>query len=264
MLEENRVTYQTLEIEQASAFDVLTLRRPEKLNALSPLVLMELEAAIRDSAARGIRALILTGAGKAFVAGADIAEMSGLGVEAARAFALAGHRVGNAIEQAAFPVIAAVNGFALGGGCELALACDFIIAAKSAKLGQPEVNLGLMPGFGGTQRLARRVGIARARQMIYTAEILPATEALAIGLVNEVVEDGDLMERARSLATTIAEKAPLGIAASKRALLRGEDVPLETANAIEVSEFAGLFATEDARDGMQAFVEKRRPSFKGR
>jgi enoyl-CoA hydratase len=156
-----------------------------------------------------------------------------------------------------------VNGFALGGGCELALACDFLYASENAKLGQPEVNLGVIPGFGGTQRLARRVGIARARELCFTGDIIDAKEALRIGLVNAVFPLVELLDRARATATKITEKGPLAVAQAKRALLRGADVPLAVANELEVQAFAALFGTEDQREGMTAFLEKRKASFKG-
>jgi enoyl-CoA hydratase len=168
------------------------------------------------------------------------------------------------MEALHFPIIAAVNGFALGGGCEIALACDFIYASDKAKLGQPEVNLGVIPGFGGTQRLARRVGEARARELCMTGDMVPADEALRIGLVNAVVAHAELMPRVHDVAKKIASKGPLAIAAAKRVIARGADVPLSTANELEATAFSALFGSHDQREGMRAFVEKRAAKFEGR
>lgn len=244
----------------------LTLNRPEKLNALNEELLRELARAVDDLAHdAGVRCAILTGAGdKAFAAGADIAAMSELSPTQAKHFAEGGHRIGSAIEALAFPVIAAVNGFALGGGCELALACDFIYASDRAKLGQPEVNLGVIPGFGGTQRLARRVGEARARELCMTGDTLTAEDALRVGLVNAVVPHAELLPRVREVAKKIASKGPLAIAAAKRVIARGADVPLPTANELEATAFAALFGSHDQREGMKAFLEKRAAKFEGR
>lgn len=244
----------------------VTLSRPEKLNALDPVVLGELytafDALVRDMSRP--RAVVFTGAGKAFIAGADIGAMSELTPSAAKSFADVGHRLGALLESAPFPVIAAVNGFALGGGCELALACDFIYASQKAKFGQPEVKLGVIPGFGGTQRLARRIGIGRARELVYTGDMIGADEALRIGLVNAVFSPEELLGKALEAAKKIASVGPLAVAASKRVLLRGEDVPLPTANELEAIAFAALFGSEDQREGMRAFLDKRSATFKGR
>ena len=244
----------------------VTVDRPKVLNALDELTLRELEAAFAGLAGSpDLRCVILTGAGpKAFVAGADISAMSGLGPRDARLFAELGHELGDTIEALSVPVIAAVGGFALGAGCELALACDFIYASTAARFGQPEVNLGVIPGFGGTQRLARRVGPGRARELVYTGAIISAVEALRIGLVNAVVEPADLMPRVRAVAETIAAKAPLAVADAKRAFRLGADVPLAQAHELERQLFAGLFATADQKEGMKAFVEKRPAKFQGR
>jgi enoyl-CoA hydratase len=244
----------------------ITLNRPDKLNALNAELLGQLGHIVHDlSKDVSVRCAILTGAGeKAFAAGADIAAMSEMTTVRAREFAEIGHAVGNAIEGAHFPVIAAVNGFALGGGCELALTCDFIYASDKARLGQPEVNLGVLPGFGGTQRLARRVGDARARELCMTGDMVGAEDALRMGLVNAVVPHAELLPRVREVAKKIASKGPLAIAAVKRVILRGADVPLPTANELEVTAFASLFATADQREGMKAFVEKRAAKFEGK
>jgi len=242
----------------------LTINRPSALNALNSTVLVELDRAVSALAADpSLRAVVVTGAGgKAFVAGADIVEMSAYGPQAARRFASLGHRVLAALEALPVPVIAAVNGFCLGGGCELALSCDLIYASDTARFGQPEVNLGLMPGFGGTQRLARRVGAARAAELIYTARQVKADEAVRIGLVLDVFPLADLLGRVHEMAAGIAAKGPAAVRASKLAIARGLDAPLAVGNALEIETFANLFDTADAREGMRAFVEKRPAHFR--
>lgn len=252
--------------EQDGPLAVITVNRPDKLNALNPSVIEALHQVVeRLRGMNDVRCAILTGAGeKAFVAGADIAAMQAMSIEQARAFAEKGHALGAAMEALPIPIIAAVNGFALGGGCELALACDFIHASDKARFGQPEVKLGVIPGFGGTQRLARRIGIGRARELVYSGAMIGAEEALRIGLVNAVHPHGELMEKVRALATTIAAQGPLAIAEAKRVLLEGEEKPLAEANAIEVDGFARCFGTDDQKEGMKAFLEKRAPEFKGR
>jgi enoyl-CoA hydratase len=247
---------------------LLTLNRPDKLNALDAALLAEVARVTAELAARPQsdrpRVAILTGAGdRAFAAGADVAELTRLTPVEARALSANGHRAGRALEEAPFPVIAAVNGFALGGGCELALACDFIYASDKARFGQPEVGLGLVPGFGGTQRLARRVGIGRARELVYTGAAIDAERARAIGLVNEVVPHAELMTRVTAVATAIAARPPLAVAAAKRLLLQGPEADLRVANELETEAFGALFATHDAREGTRAFVERRTPAFDG-
>jgi enoyl-CoA hydratase len=256
-------------VERVGPVATLTIQRPDKLNALNARVIAELTRAFRDltgelEGAEPVRAAILTGAGKAFVAGADIAEMASMSTVEAKRFSDAGHRLCALIESLPFPVIAAVNGFALGGGCELALACDFIYAAEGAKLGQPEVNLAVIPGFGGTQRLLRRVGAARARELIYTADLVTAEQALAMGLVNAVVPAAELLLRARDTALKIAARGPLAVAAAKRVILCGEAMDLAAACELEAQAFAGLFGSEDQRSGMRAFLEKLKATFSGR
>jgi enoyl-CoA hydratase len=253
-------------VERTGAVVTVTIQRPDKRNALNGRVVGDLAHAFASLAsdADPVRCAILTGAGKAFVAGADIAEMATLSTVEAKRFADAGHALGAQIEALPFPVIAAVNGFALGGGCELALACDFIYAAESAKLGQPEVNLGIIPGFGGTQRLARRIGLARARELVYTGDMITAAQALAIGLVNAVYPDAELLARAGETATKIASRGPLAVAASKRVMLRGESLDLPAACELEAQAFAALFGSEDQRAGMKAFVEKTKVAFSGK
>ena len=253
-----------LQIEQEGTVATLTLNRPDKLNALNAALLEELTATFRALAAHPPRAVILTGAGKAFSAGVDIAEMSAMSTIEAKRRADAGHTLAAMIEELACPVVAAVNGFALGGGCELALSCDFIYASEAAKFGQPEVNLGVIPGFGGTQRLARRVGMGRARELIYTGEIISADKALSIGLVNAVLPASELMPRVRSVVAQIAEKAPLAVAQAKRIILRGVAGELTAASELEAQAFAMLFGSVDQKEGMKAFVEKRKPEYTGR
>jgi enoyl-CoA hydratase len=243
----------------------IVINRP-KMNALNRAVLDELAQAVRAVSRRGgPRVAVLSGAGdRAFVAGADIGEMSTMTPAEAREFAEAGHTACRLIEEAPCPFIAAVQGYALGGGCELALACDFIYASENAEFGQPEVNLGLMPGFGGTQRLTRRVGAGWARQLIYTGEYIKAAEAQAIGLVNRVVPAGELEKTVLAIAAKIAQKGPLGVAASKRAILRGAEIDLVAGCELEARAFAVLFGSEDQKEGTRAFLEKRSPVFKGR
>jgi len=252
-------------VDRQDPIAVFTLNRPDKLNALNEEVFRELIDAV-DAIDRtpAVRAVIVTGAGdRAFAAGADIAAMTEMSSAEAKKFAELGHRVGTALESARIPFIAAVNGFALGGGCELAMACDFIYASDKAKIGQPEVNLGVVPGFGGTQRLSRRVGAGRARELCMTGEILGAEAALRIGWVDAVVPHDQLRAHAERVAHTIASKAPLAIAAIKRTIVRGQDVALPTAIELEAATFASLFGTHDQREGMRAFVEKRPPQFTG-
>jgi enoyl-CoA hydratase len=236
------------------------------MNALDVVTLSELGDHLADL--RGdddVRVIVLTGAGeKAFAAGADIKYMSALSVEAAKEWGGLGHQVGQLLETAPKASIAAINGFALGGGCELALACDLRYAASNAKLGQPEVNLGIFPGWGGTQRLARVCGLGVAKDLILTGRVVDADEALRIGLVNSVFEPAELMEKTLEVARTIASKGPLAISAAKAAInhaLQGDHV--ENLEA-EADAFGELFSSEDAREGMTAFVEKRDASFTGR
>jgi enoyl-CoA hydratase len=262
-----RKDYEVILAERRDALVTLTLNRPDKLNALNAKVIAELSEAFASLSAEASppRAVVLTGAGeKAFAAGADIAAMANLAAPAARAFAAAGHRLGDLIESAPFPVLAAVNGFALGGGCELALACDLIYASEKAKFGQPEVNLGVLPGFGGTQRLPRAVGPQKAREMILTGATIDAAEAKRIGLVCEVFPHAELITRVREIAATIAQKGPLALTAAKRVMRAGADVPLPTANELEAQAFAALFGSDDQKEGMSAFLAKRPAHFHGR
>ncbi|MZP29684.1 crotonase [Heliobacterium undosum] len=255
---------QNLIYETAGAVAIVTVNRPKVLNALNRAVLLELDQTFAGIAAnRGIAAVIVTGAGeKSFVAGADIAEMSGFGVAEAREFSRLGQQVFNRIEELPQPVIAAVNGFALGGGCELATACDFRIAATKARFGQPEVSLGVIPGFGGTQRLPRLVGRGMAAQLLFTGDMISSEEALRIGLVNKVVPAEALMEEAKAIAGRIAGRGPLAVSAAKAALREGSNMDLNRALAYEAELFAGGFSTADQKEGMAAFLQKRQADFK--
>ena len=252
--------------ERRGEVALLTLSRPDQLNALSHRMLEALRARIAELAAdAGLRAVIVTGAGRAFAAGADIAEMQRMTPQEALAFSRLGHETFAGLEALPVPVIAAVNGFALGGGLELALACDWIYAARRARLGQPEVNLGLVPGFGGTGRLPRRVGSGWARELVLTGEPLGAESAERIGLVNRVFEDeAALLAGAFETAHGLAKKGPLALACAKRVLLEGQDADVRVAQALEQQAFAALFASQDRDEGLAAFVEKREPRFEGR
>ena len=258
--------FENLTVAHEGVVAIVSVNRPKALNALSSKTVTELlELSTELEMNPGVRAVILTGAGdKAFVAGADIAEMAEMRPREARHFAELGGALMNAIETSDKPWIAAVNGFALGGGCELALACDFIYAARGARLGQPEVTLGVIPGFGGTQRLIRRVGIAKAKELVFTGDMVDADEALRIGLADLVVERAELLGRARQTAEKIATKAPLAIAEAKRVMLHGQSLPLPDACALEANAFASLFDTSDQREGMKAFVQKRPAVFEGK
>jgi enoyl-CoA hydratase len=257
---------QNLLYEVRDGVGVVTVNRPKALNALDSRTIEELGQAIE--AARneaGLRALVVTGAGdKAFVAGADIAQMSAFSTLEARRFADLGQRTLAALEALDVPTIAAVNGFALGGGCELALACDLVYASEKARFGQPEVNLGLIPGFGGTQRLARRVGPMRAMELVLTGDMVDAARAREIGLALEVVPADKLMEHVLGVARKIAGKGAVCVAQGKRAVLAARDTDLKSGGELERQAFAVLFGTEDTREGMKAFLEKRPAKFQGR
>ena len=259
------MTFQMIEIEQKEKVGIIRLNRPEALNALNKQLLGELEAAVRQLAEDPqIFVLIITGAGKAFVAGADIGEMKDLRGDEGRKFGILGQKVFREIESMEKPVIAAVNGFALGGGCELAMSCDLRIASNKAKFGQPEVGLGITPGFAGTQRLPRLVGIAKAKELIYTGDMIDAWEAEKIGLINKVVEPEQLMTEVLALANRIAEKAPLAVRYAKMAINRGVETDVDTGTQIEADLFGLCFASEDQKEGMGAFLEKRKPIFQGK
>ncbi len=253
-------------VEIDGAVAVVTINRPAALNALDAATLTALAAAVQQLGEGGqARAAVLTGAGeKAFVAGADIAAMEKMSAVEGRAFSRFGQDVFAALEALPIPVIAAVNGFALGGGLELALACDLILAGEKARFGQPEINLGIVPGFGGTQRLPRRIGIARARELIYSGRMIDAQEAVRIGLASRVVAAAELLAAARALAAELAGKAPIAIQQAKAAINAGADLDLANACRYESETFAVCFGTEDRAEGMRAFLEKRPPVIKGK
>ncbi len=247
-------------LEKKGLYAVATINRPKALNALNSEVLSDLDELVQTvSADADIRALIITGSGeKAFVAGADIAEMSTLTKEEGTAFGKHGNDVFRKLETLPIPVIAAINGFALGGGCELSMSCDIRICADTAVFGQPETGLGITPGFGGTQRLARLIGPGMAKQLIYTAKNIKADEALRIGLVNAVYPLAELMPAAEKLAETIAKNAPIAVRACKKAINEGLDAHIDDALVIEEHLFGGCFKTADQIEGMSAFLEKRK------
>jgi enoyl-CoA hydratase len=251
--------------ERRGAVALLTLARPDVLNALDAAMLEALEARVAEAAADpAVRALVVTGEGRSFCAGADIAAMRSMGTLEAEALARLGHRVLGALEALPLATLAAVNGFALGGGCELALACDFVYASSKARFGQPEVKLGVIPGFGGTSRLVRRVGIAWAKEIVLGGEPIAAELACEIGLANRVFEPDELLPRAIEAAQAIAARGPVAVRLAKRVLQEGQDADLRVANALEQAAFATVFASRDREEGMDAFLAKRDPKFEGR
>lgn len=250
----NFITY-----EQDGFVGVITINRPKALNALNSDVLKELDACLDGINLETTRALILTGAGeKSFVAGADIGEMSTLTKAKGEAFGKIGNDVFRKLETFPIPVIAAINGFALGGGCEISMSCDIRICSENAVFGQPEVGLGITPGFGGTQRLARIIGVGKAKEMIYAATNVKAEEAYRIGLVNAVYSLEELMPAAKKLAGKIAKNAPIAVRACKKAINEGLDAVMDEAIVIEEKLFGSCFETEDQKEGMKAFLEKRK------
>lgn len=249
-----------VQYEQNELVGIITISREKALNALNSEVLSELEAVIDGVSIENTRCLIITGAGeKAFVAGADIAEMSQKTKAEAQAFSAKGNAVFRKIEKLAIPIIAAVNGFALGGGCELSLSCDIRIASENAVFAQPEAGLGITAGFGGTQRLARTIGIGKAKEMLYTCGKVKADEAFRLGLVNAVYPADQLMEECLKLAGKIARNAPIAVRASKKAVNEGMQVDIDSAIAIEAKQFGECFESEDQKNAMAAFCEKRKP-----
>lgn len=243
----------------------ITLNRTKALNALNTETLNELDMVIFDAGKKDeVKAVIITGEGRAFVAGADIAEMKDLTVQEGRDMTILGQNVFNRIENLDKPVIAAVNGFALGGGCELAMACDIRIASDKAKFGQPEVNLGIIPGYGGTQRLPRLVGKGTAKYLIFTGEMISAAEAFRIGLADKVVPGEELMDTAVSIAKAIMSKAPVSIKMAKHAINNGLNVDLKSGIAYEAEAYTTTFSTDDRIEGMSAFLEKRQAQFKNK
>lgn len=260
------MAYENLLLEKEGALAILYVNRPKALNALNKDTLLEMKDAITSiKNDPEVDVLIVTGAGdKSFVAGADIAFMQSLTAVDAREFGALGQEVFRMIEAMEKPSIAAVNGFALGGGCELAMCCDFRIASSKAKFGQPEVGLGITPGFGGTQRLPRLVGSGMARQMLYTADVIDASEALRIGLVNNVVAPEELMDVVKGIAGRIISKGKLAVRFSKVAANEGLQTDIDRAMTIEADLFGLCFSTEDQKEGMGAFIEKRSPKFTGK
>lgn len=260
------MNYESIQLTQEGKVATVTINRPKVLNALNESVLTELLHCFTELAKNNsVQAVIVTGSGdKAFVAGADIAAMQNMTVLEAHRFGELGHKAMAAVENCPVPVIAAVNGFALGGGLELALACDFIYASNNAKLGLPEVNLGIFPGFGGTQRLPRLIGKNRAKELIYTAKMISAEEALQIGIVNKVVEPAQLQEEVQKTVQTILKKGPVAISLAKKTINEGTDLPLSSGLALESVTFPSTFATEDKQEGVKAFLEKREAKFNRR
>jgi enoyl-CoA hydratase len=263
----NQMTYKTLKLENQNAIWTLTLNRPEALNALNAELLTELSDALSALSEKNLqeaKVLIVTGSGeKAFVAGADIKEINQLKIDSAEKFAEKGQKIFRQLENLQIPVIAAVNGFALGGGLELALACDFIYASENAKFGLPEVTLGLIPGFGGTVRLARALNLPKAKEWIFTGNMVSASDAKQMGLVNQVLPLAELLPAVRKTAETIASRGPVAVAAAKASVMEAFDHDIDSAMSIEASKFATLFQTQDVKEGTQAFIEKRKAQFQG-
>lgn len=257
--------YETLLVERIDNIAVIKINRPKALNAINQKVVEEMNRALEEIQKDvSVKVLIITGEGeKAFVAGADIAYMANLNPIQARAFSRAGQELLFKIESMPIPVIACVNGYALGGGTELAMACDFIYAADTARFGQPEINLGIIPGFGGTQRLSRLVGKARAKELCMTGVQITAQEAKEIGLVNKVFPKDQLWEETLKTAKVLATKGKVALRAIKRCIDRGFDVDLRDGCYLEAESFATVFSSPDAREGLTAFLEKRQPKFEG-
>jgi enoyl-CoA hydratase len=257
--------YQTIHYEKQDNIAIVTINRPEALNALNSTVITNLEQVVTTlENDRDIRCMILTGAGRSFVAGADIGEQCSLDLDGGRRWGQRGSALMRRIEKLEFPTIAAVNGFALGGGCELALSCDIILASEKAKFGQPEVGLGITPGFSGTQRLPRRVGIAKAKELIFSGRMIEADEAKEIGLVNVVYAPEALMDGALEMAKSFAKNAPIAVKYAKACIDRGMQMDIDGGIACENELFAMCFATADQKEGMGAFLEKRTAAFRNR
>ena len=250
-------------LEKEEHLAIITINRPKALNALNSETLKDLDVVLENlENDSNIYCVILTGSGeKAFVAGADIAEMKDLSEEEGKEFGLLGNKIFRRLEKLDKPVIAAISGFALGGGCELAMACDIRIASEKARFAQPEAGLGITPGFGGTQRLSRLVGEGKAKELIYTCSMIKADEALRIGLVNKVVELENLMDEAKKMANSIIANAPIAVKLCKDAINKGMQVDIDSAIEIEAIDFGKCFSTEDQKEGMNAFIEKRAKNF---
>jgi enoyl-CoA hydratase len=259
------MAFKNIKIEKKEGIATIKINRPQVLNALNKETISELTSAVEElDADNKLKVVILTGEGKAFIAGADIKQMSEMTPLEGKKFAELGHNMLMKIENSRLPFIAAINGYALGGGCEVLMACDICIAAKSAKLGQPEINLGVHPGFGGTQRLPRLVGRMKAKELMFTGKNIDAEEACNIGLVNMIVDDDKLMETAHKLANQIASKSTVQTAFIKSLVNKGADIDINTACSLEISYFSSSFSTNDQKEGMKAFLEKRKPEFKGK
>jgi enoyl-CoA hydratase len=260
------MTFDNLLVERDGAVAIVTFNRPEKLNALNSATLRSLDSAlVAMGADDDVRAIILTGAGeKSFVAGADINELAVLTPAQGKEHARAGQRVFDRIEQLGKPVIAAINGFALGGGCELAMACTVRIASDTARLGQPEINLGIIPGYAGSQRLPRLVGKGRALELLLTGDMIGAQRAYEIGLVNQVVPAAELMPAARKMAQTLASKAPIAVRYILEAVNQGLDMSLEQGQVLETALFGAIASTDDTKEGTAAFLAQRKATWKGR
>jgi len=257
--------YKNLIVQTEGPLAIMTINRPKALNALNDETLSEIEKAFHELEENDqTRVMILTGAEKAFVAGADIGELMRADFEGGRMISTKGNTLFKTIEDSCIVSIAAVNGFALGGGCELAMACDIRIASEKAKLGQPEVSLGIIPGYGGTQRLSRLAGKGKAKELIFTADMIGADEALKIGLVDKVVAPEALMDEAKKMAQKILSKGPVAIKLAKAAINYGAETSLVDGIAHEIEKFAETFGTEDKNEGTKAFLEKRPPNFQGK
>lgn len=256
------MTYKYILTERAEKLGFVKINRPDVYNAVNVEAILEMESAMRDfNNDEGVLVVIITGEGKSFVSGSDISRLVEMDSLKAREYSQIGQRVLDFIEKMEKPVIAAINGFALGSGCELAMACDIRIASEKAKFGQPEVKLGLIPGHAGTQRLARLVGVAKAKELIFTGDMIDAQEALRIGLVNRVVAPEVLMDEARNAAKKIMDVGPTAVRIAKTVINLGSDANLRIANAYETEAFSILFSTEEAKEGMKAFLEKRKPKW---
>lgn len=260
------MVFKNIKIEKKEGIATIKINRPQALNALNKDTIIELSKAVEElDGDKNIKVVILTGEGdKAFIAGADIKQMANMTSLDAKKFAELGHNMLMKIENSRLPFIAAINGYALGGGCEVLMACDICIAAKRAKIGQPEINLGVHPGFGGTQRLPRLVGRMKAKELLFTGRNIDADEAYQIGLVNMVVEDDKLIETVQKLAGQIASKSTVQTGFIKSLVNKGADIDINSACSLEISYFSSSFSTHDQKEGMKAFLEKRKPAFKGK
>lgn len=256
------MTYNNIIVEKKNSIATITMNRPQVLNALDNETIQELTSAVQDlETDPTVHVAILTGKDKAFIAGADIKQMQHMNSLQAQQFSTKGHQLLHFIQASRIPYIAAVNGYALGGGCEVMMACDLIIASNTAKIGQPEINLGIHPGFGGTQRLPRIIGTLKAKELLLTGDTIDAQEALRIGLVNKIVEPEKLMEETEKIAQKIASKSGVQTSFIKKLVNTGINIDLASACDLEVALFSASFATQDQKEGMTAFLEKRKPSF---